>query len=170
MRDPNPMLPLAAPTNASSQAGFTLVELMVALVIGLIIILGAGQLFLMGFQTFRDIEELSKKQAALTFVTETLIRDVRRANLSVPCGAGEGFAFSVDGSCHIYTVENGVLSLSVDDDKQPIVEGVLGLERFDGSSGGCDAPGLYCIDIQLEGELDSLRFHAMNRSVAVAGN
>ncbi|WP_438584008.1 PilW family protein, partial [Billgrantia desiderata] len=62
------------------QAGFTLIELMVALVIGLIIILGAGQLFLMGFQTFRQIELLSNKQAALTFATETLIRDIRRAS------------------------------------------------------------------------------------------
>ncbi len=61
------------------QTGFTLVELMVALMIGLIIILGAGQLFLMGFQTFRQIELLSNKQAALTFATETLIRDIRRA-------------------------------------------------------------------------------------------
>ncbi len=65
---------------ASRQTGFTLVELMVALVIGLIIILGAGQLFLMGFQTFRQTELLSNKQAALTFATETLIRDIRRAN------------------------------------------------------------------------------------------
>lgn len=62
------------------QAGFTLVELMVALVIGLVIILGAGQLFLMGLQTFRQIELLSNKQAALTFATETLIRDIRRAD------------------------------------------------------------------------------------------
>jgi type IV pilus assembly protein PilW len=62
------------------QAGFTLIELMVALVIGLIIILGAGQLFLMGFQTFRQIELMSNKQAALTFATETLIRDIRRAD------------------------------------------------------------------------------------------
>ncbi|MGR4066715.1 PilW family protein [Billgrantia sp. C5P2] len=62
------------------QSGFTLIELMVALVIGLVIILGAGQLFLMGFQTFRQIELLGNKQAALTFATETLIRDIRRAN------------------------------------------------------------------------------------------
>lgn len=63
------------------QSGFTLIELMVALVIGLIIILGAGQLFLMGFQTFRQTELLGNKQAALTFATESLIRDIRRANL-----------------------------------------------------------------------------------------
>ncbi|MBA2780577.1 PilW family protein [Billgrantia kenyensis] len=67
-------------TVAYRQAGFTLIELMVALVIGLVIILGAGQLFLMGFQTFRQIELLSNKQAALTFATETLIRDIRKSD------------------------------------------------------------------------------------------
>lgn len=76
------MLPTAAGNGAPHrQVGFTLVELMVALVIGLVIILGAGQLFLMGFQTFRQIELLSNKQAALTFATETLIRDIRRAEV-----------------------------------------------------------------------------------------
>ncbi|WP_010626531.1 PilW family protein [Halomonas sp. KM-1] len=68
------------PGASRRQAGFTLVELMVAMVIGLIIILGAGQLFLMGFQTFRQIELLSNKQAALTFATELLIRDIRRSD------------------------------------------------------------------------------------------
>ncbi|MGY6567333.1 MAG: PilW family protein [Halomonadaceae bacterium] len=81
MKDVRAMLPTAPGKGASRrQVGFTLVELMVALVIGLIIILGAGQLFLMGFQTFRQIELLSNKQAALTFATETLIRDIRRAS------------------------------------------------------------------------------------------
>ncbi|PMR74287.1 hypothetical protein C1H69_13580 [Billgrantia endophytica] len=67
--------------SAGRQGGFTLVELMVALVIGLIITLGAGQLFLMGFQTIRQTELLGNKQAALTFATETLIRDIRRADM-----------------------------------------------------------------------------------------
>ncbi len=65
---------------ASRQAGFSLVELMVALVIGLIIVLGAGQLFLTGIQSFRQVELLGNKQAALTFAADTLIRDIRRGN------------------------------------------------------------------------------------------
>ena len=40
--------------------GFSLVELMVALVVGLIIILGAGQLFLTVFQTSRQVETLGE--------------------------------------------------------------------------------------------------------------
>ncbi|WP_231489647.1 PilW family protein [Billgrantia saliphila] len=83
-------LPPSPPPDARRQTGFTLVELMVALLIGLIVILGAGQLFLMGFQTFRQIELLSNKQAALTFATETLVRDIRRADaLTFDSAVGE---------------------------------------------------------------------------------
>src|SRR5690554_3056968 len=54
---------------------------MVAMVIGLIIILGAGQLFLTVFQTNRQVETLSEKQAAVNFAVEVLLRDIRRASL-----------------------------------------------------------------------------------------
>lgn len=64
----------------SYQQGFGLVELMVALVIGLIIILGAGQLFLTVFQTNRQVETLSEKQAAVNFAVDSLLRDIRRAD------------------------------------------------------------------------------------------
>lgn len=60
--------------------GFSLIELMVAMVVGLIIILGAGQLFLTVFQTNRQVDVLSEKQAAINFAVETLLKDIRRAN------------------------------------------------------------------------------------------
>lgn len=49
------------------QQGFSLVELMVAMAIGTVIILGAGQLFLITFQTFKTVDELSRKQESLIF-------------------------------------------------------------------------------------------------------
>jgi len=52
-------------------------------VISLIIVLGAGQLFLTVFQTNRQVEMLSEKQAAVNFAVETLLRDIRRADQSV---------------------------------------------------------------------------------------
>ncbi len=71
-------------------SGFSLVELMVAMVIGLIIILGAGQLFLTVFQTNRQVETLSEKQAAVNFAVETLLRDIRRAEAnSIDWDGGE---------------------------------------------------------------------------------
>lgn len=72
-------------------AGFSLVELMVAMVIGLVIILGAGQLFLTGLQSGRQVEALGEKQAALNFATEVLLRDIRRAFWAASEWDGEAF-------------------------------------------------------------------------------
>ncbi|NVF16202.1 PilW family protein [Vreelandella maris] len=55
-----------------SQRGFTLVELMVAMAIGTVIILGAGQLFLTTFQTFQNVDKVSRKQEALVFAVSAL--------------------------------------------------------------------------------------------------
>ncbi|MGQ4879124.1 PilW family protein [Billgrantia sp. LNSP4103-1] len=102
MRDAPALVSTFAVKGVSRQAGFTLIELMVALVIGLIIILGAGQLFLMGFQTFRQTELLGNKQAALTFATEMLIRDVRRASsLNVVNVSGDKFEVVVPNNGEI---------------------------------------------------------------------
>lgn len=60
-------------------AGFSLIELLVAMVIGLVIMLGAGRIFLTVLQTSRHVETLGEKQAAVNLVTETLLRDIRRA-------------------------------------------------------------------------------------------
>ncbi|MCL7929666.1 PilW family protein [Halomonas llamarensis] len=80
------------------QAGFTLVELMVAMVVGTIIILGAGQLFLTTFQTFQKVDELSRKQEAMVFAANTLVNAYRK-------GEGDDYTYSIstDGkSCSIF--------------------------------------------------------------------
>lgn len=61
-------------------AGFTLVELMVALVIGLIIVLGAGQLFLMGKQSYDRLAELALRQESLRYLTDLVSLDIRTAS------------------------------------------------------------------------------------------
>lgn len=148
--------------------GFTLVELIVALAIGLIITLAAGQLFLNGLLNFKKLEELSDRQAALTFVSDVLMNDIRRADLSSGCGSGEALAFWVDGACHVYTLANGTLRLSVDGDIQPMINGIEALDRIVGSAAGCDVAGYYCLIMQLEGEERPIRFHVMNRTMAVS--
>jgi len=60
--------------------GFSLVELMVAMVVSLVVILGAGQLFISLSQTSQRVNLLSEKQAAVNFAVETLLRDIRRAD------------------------------------------------------------------------------------------
>lgn len=65
-----------------SQRGFTLVELMVAMAIGTIIILGAGHLFLTTFQTFQQVDEVSRKQETLIFAVSTLSKEGRRGDIA----------------------------------------------------------------------------------------
>ncbi|MCH4564494.1 prepilin-type N-terminal cleavage/methylation domain-containing protein [Halomonas sp. EGI 63088] len=72
------------------QRGFTLVELMVALVIGLLVILGATQLFVSGRQALNRVEELTWRQSNLDYVAETLFREIRIANGQVAPVSGGG--------------------------------------------------------------------------------
>lgn len=65
----------------NKQKGFTLVELMVAMAIGTVIILGAGQLFLTTFQTFKTVDVLSRKQESLIFAVSTLLEEGRKGNI-----------------------------------------------------------------------------------------
>jgi prepilin-type N-terminal cleavage/methylation domain-containing protein len=74
-------------------AGFTLVELMVALVIGLIIVLGAGQLFLMGKQTYDRVVDLSSRQESLRYLTDILSLDIRTAS---GVDLGDGSAITLE--------------------------------------------------------------------------
>jgi len=63
------------------QNGFTLVELLVAMAIGTVIILGAGQLFLTTFQTFQAVDQVSRKQEALIFAISILTDAGRKGNI-----------------------------------------------------------------------------------------
>lgn len=60
------------------QRGAGLVELMVAMAIGTMIALGAGQLFLATFATFRVVDELSRKQEVAVFLTQILAEELRK--------------------------------------------------------------------------------------------
>ncbi|WP_336274944.1 prepilin-type N-terminal cleavage/methylation domain-containing protein [Vreelandella indica] len=64
-----------------AQRGFTLVELMVAMTISTVIILGAGQLFLTTFQTFQNVDKVSRKQETLIFAVSTLTEAGRNGNI-----------------------------------------------------------------------------------------
>lgn len=60
------------------QRGFTLTELLVALVVGMVVILGAGQLFLSTFQTFRQVDALGRHQEALVYAATTVTDTIRQ--------------------------------------------------------------------------------------------
>jgi type IV pilus assembly protein PilW len=63
----------------TTQYGITLVELMVAMVIGLLLAAGISQVFVSSQQTYRITEEQSRLQENARFALEFITRDVREA-------------------------------------------------------------------------------------------
>jgi type IV pilus assembly protein PilW len=70
-------------------AGFTLIELMIAMLLGVIVIGAVGSVFLAGQQTYRSNEALSDVQESSRIAFEMLTRDIR--------GAGENGCDSTSG-------------------------------------------------------------------------
>ncbi|MCE9683042.1 PilW family protein [Halomonas alkalisoli] len=153
------------------QGGFSLVELMVSLVIGLVIILGAGQLFLTGFQNFQQLRVISDKQAALTFAAEILLRDVRRAEEVSIGGGGNELIVKADDETYVYSLDESSsgwsLYLSYNGNSEPVVDGFKNSGSFRVEEKDDIAVGFYEIIFQLFGEAESIVFHVMNRTDAV---
>ena len=76
-------------TDPSGQAGLTLVELMVALVLGLVLILGVLNIFVSNRETFRVTENLTRIQENARAGFDFMARDVREAGQN-PCGTNLG--------------------------------------------------------------------------------
>lgn len=64
----------------NKEVGFSLVELMVALVIGLIIVLGAGQLYITSKRTYDQMAEMGTRQQSLRALVDFISLDVRTAS------------------------------------------------------------------------------------------
>ena len=64
----------------TSQCGFTLVELMIAMVLGLMVIAGVGSIYLANRQIYQTSQHLSEYQENLRYVFELLTKDIRQAD------------------------------------------------------------------------------------------
>lgn len=69
----------------ASQGGFTLVELMIALVLGLLVVAAAGGMFLSNNRVYGSAESLNRIQENSRTSFELMSRDIREAG-STPCG------------------------------------------------------------------------------------
>jgi type IV pilus assembly protein PilW len=72
-------------TRATRQSGFGLIELMIALMLGLIVIGGATAVFLSNKQSYRSNDALSQVQENSRIAFELIARDVRQTGLT-GCG------------------------------------------------------------------------------------
>jgi type IV pilus assembly protein PilW len=70
------------PRPITSVSGFSLIELMIAMVLGLIVIAGAGSVFLASSRTYRTNQALSDVQTNSRIAFELLAMDLRDAGLS----------------------------------------------------------------------------------------
>lgn len=61
------------------QRGFTLVELMIAMTIGLVLLLVIGTVFVSSRQTFSEQENLARLQETGRFALETIGRSIKQA-------------------------------------------------------------------------------------------
>ncbi|CAH1043044.1 PilW family protein [Halomonas sp. TD01] len=73
----------------TSQSGFTLVELLVAMVIGLLVMAGATQLFISSQQSYRFQTALANMQDAGRFALDTLAQELRQADFSGGCAPSQ---------------------------------------------------------------------------------
>lgn len=78
--------PIGCPAARGSQRGFTMVELMVALLLGLVLIGSVINVFLTSGQTLRVNQNLSRVHENARFGIEMFSREIREAGM-VPCGS-----------------------------------------------------------------------------------
>lgn len=96
-----------------AQRGMNLVELMVAMALGLVIVGGAGKIFLSNTQAFRMQDEVSSLQQSSRLVMEMMLADIRRAGLDM-----DRAAFTTEpingknGSATVSATNPGLLQVS----------------------------------------------------------
>lgn len=142
------------------ESGVSLVELLVALAVGMLVLLGAGRLYLDGVENLIRVDELGERQEAVTLGALFLLRDIRRGG--VEPGRYE-LRDATDGEgCALHDRVAG----------EPLVDGLAA------TAGSCAASepiradvegkaGLYRITLRPLGGVNPLVLHAMDREAAV---
>lgn len=85
--------------------GFSLVELMVALVVGLLLMVGVIQLFVTVKSSFYRVEKIYERQAALAYLHGVISQEIRIANGPVYPAASGGV--SADSGNLLITLSEG---------------------------------------------------------------
>ena len=140
----------------AEQSGAGLVELLVAMVVASLVILGASQLFLGIQQNARVIDDLSERQAVVSYAMEEISAGLRRGDTA--SGDYELRNAPNGQECSLYDSLSG----------QPLMDGL-------GSTGICSdehvvedmGHGVYRITLHLPGVAAPLVLHAVDRTVAL---
>ncbi|MFI8751497.1 PilW family protein [Vreelandella lionensis] len=151
------------------QLGAGLVELMVAMAIGTVIALGAGQLFLSTFSTFSAVDELSRKQEVAVFLTQILAEELRKED------DVDRYALS----CSIADAQCLCTISDTDEDNQPVINFYKDFEESHViSDAECSDEPLvrsvqdhhYEISVPIMKGGESLIFHVTKRDIVTTTN
>lgn len=126
--------------------GFSLVELMIAMVLGLVIIGGAVSMFLANKQTYRTTENLGRVEENVRMAFELMARDVREAG-ATGCGNTTRVANVVNGGGNWWADwGNAVRGYDGAEDDPAVTEGTATANRVAGTDSiqiiGIDDQGL----------------------------
>ncbi len=99
-----------------NQNGLSLIELMIAMLIGVLLLLGATGLFMSNKRIYREQDSMGRLQENARFATELLIRDIRTAGY-VGCAAQVAF------------VTNNMTGMTNDDQLLSLINPIEGSEN-----------------------------------------
>lgn len=119
---------------AAQQHGFSLVELMIALVLGLVVILGASTVFLSNKQSYRTNTALGQVQENSRIAFELIARDVRQAGLT-GCGNSGRVANVLNNLATDWWANfgNAVRGYEGNQDDPAVTEGTASAQRIVGT-------------------------------------
>jgi|GEM_PF-3221166 len=148
----NRFVPVPRPRAADSQTGTTLVEMMIAMLIGTLVILAAGSLFEQASRTAARVAVMTERQAVISYALDVVTGALRR-------GEADPDAFVLRPSeggddCTLHDVGSGeplVDGLACDDEPVVIEE----------------AAGTYRVRLRLSGETTALVLYAVDRHTAL---
>ncbi|MFG6160676.1 PilW family protein [Halomonas sp. 1390] len=177
------------------QRGFSLVELMIALVIGLLVVFGATQIFTSGKRSYEQASLLNQRQETLRYLVDVMAQDIRTAD-PLSAASSDGSSLTLDYSesresdayCSgddldqlVYSQQNGSLDLEVScidaggavtTVEQSIINGIVDASFNLSLDSGVVNNKVY-VDIGLslvpiDGQPDAFTFRVTNRASAVS--
>lgn len=129
-------------------AGFTLIELMIAMILGLIVIAGVTSVFLAGQQSYRTNNALAEVEDGSRIAFELMARDIRGAGLSSCDSTNSRIANALNGgSANWYADWGNPVHGYPDGSTDPALSGITGA--------GAPVAGIPSLHIINAGNLDA---------------
>ena len=120
------------------QAGFSLMELMIAITLGLVVLLAVGSIYVGSQQTYRVQEDNARIQEAGRYALEVLGRSIRQAGANAEMNfnkTADALQCNVPGVCDAIGGADGVIVAGVASPDRLIVQFYAGSEELNSVSG-----------------------------------